>query len=590
MKPFIVDDVLTNRNEVADMKFNYFLIPLFLLSLLMLPTQALAVEYEINNVQIDAYLQENGNVKVHEAHTYTFEGEFNGITRTIIPKRGTQIRNLEAREKDVLLKMEQEDNLYRIYRGGDSDTFTVVLTYEILQGVDVYPDVAEFYWAFFDDSNESDYENFSVTVYPPTPADEVIAFGYEEAFGTEQLGAEGKVQFQLAYVPSHENGDIRVAYDAKLFPSAPLSGNEPMKEKIISEKEEGINEALKTEKVRQALSSTSYILLPLFSFVLGLVIVAAMIKGRNTRDSAKREIASFSGAPKQRLSMPATIQFTHHQLPGQAIAAGLLDLVRLGYVKKLSNERFLAVERDVPLKHQKILITWIFDQMGSHNEFSIEDLNSYMKNKKNHEKFTKYQIMWTQAIKEEVKEQGLYDKKEGYRITVGLSSILLVPFLFLFPIYDLFPAFFISLLLFIATILYAIAYNPKTAKGISILLEWRQLKQRFASLSQKDWDSWSEDQKMCAFIYALGINEKSMQKKNESFVSGFQIPIDRSRQVSAAYSGMDVTTLLLIGNATSSSFHSATRKAASTSYDSGGGAGSGGGSGAGGGGGGSGGF
>jgi len=590
MKPFIVDDVLTSRNEVEDMKFNYFLIPLFLLSLLLFPTQALAVEYEINNVQIEAYLQENGNVKVYEAHTYTFEGEFNGITRTIIPKRGTQIRNLEAREKDVLLKMEQEDNLYRIFRGGDSDTFTVLITYEILQGVDVYPDVAEFYWPFFDESNESDYQSFSVTVYPPSPAAEAIAFGYDEAFGTEQLESEGNVHFELGYVPSHENGDIRVAYDAKLFPSAPLSGSEPMREKIVSAKEEGINEALQTEKVREILSSTSYILLPLFSFILGILIVAAMINGKNTRDSANREIASFSGTPKQRLSMPATILFTHHQLPGQAIAAGLLDLVRLGYVKKLSNERFLAIERDVPLKHQKILITWLFDKMGSHNEFSIEDLNSYMKNKKNHEEFTKYQSMLTQAIKEEVKEQGLYDKKEGYRIAVGLSSILLVPFLFLFPIYDLFPAFFITLVLFIATILYAIAYHPKTAKGYTILLEWRQLKEQFSSLSQKDWNSWTEDQKMRAFIYALGINEKSMQKKNESFVSGFQIPIDRSHHVSPAYSGMDVTTLLLIGNATSSSFHSASRKAASTTSDSGGGAGSGGGSGAGGGGGGSGGF
>ncbi|MBM7621835.1 putative membrane protein [Bacillus tianshenii] len=572
------------------MKINYILIPLLLVSLLLLPSQALAVEYQINDVQIDAYLQENGNVKVYEAHTYSFEGEFNGITRTIIPKRGTQIRNLEAREEDVLLKMEQEDNLYRIYRGGDTETFTVMITYDIIKGVDVYPDVAEFYWPFFDDGNESDYENFSVTVYPPSPADEVIAFGYDEAFGTESPGSEGEVHFELGYVPSHENGDIRVAYDSKLFSTAPLSGKEPMKEQIISAKEEGIKEALQNEKVRGVLSTTSYILLPLFSFVLGLLIVLTMIKGKQTRRSAIREMGSFTGTPEQRLSMPATILFTHHQLPGQAIAAGLLDLVRLGYVKKLSNDRFLAVNRDVPLKHQKILMTWLFDKMGAHNEFSIEDLNRYMKFKVNHEEFSKYQSMWTQAIKEEVKGQGLYEKKEGFRIAVGLTSILLVPFLFLFPIYDLFPAFFITLVLFFAIILHAIVYHPKTEKGISILLEWRQLKQRFTSLSQKDWDSWTEDEKMRAFIYALGINEKSMRKKNEEFVSGFQIPISRSHPVSPAYSGMDVTTLLLIGNATSSSFHTASRNAASTMSDSGGGGGAGGGSGAGGGGGGSGGF
>jgi hypothetical protein len=59
--------------------------------LFLFPSQSLAVEYSITDVKMDAFLQENGNVDVKETHTYYFVGEFNGITREIIPKKGGQI-------------------------------------------------------------------------------------------------------------------------------------------------------------------------------------------------------------------------------------------------------------------------------------------------------------------------------------------------------------------------------------------------------------------------------------------------------------------------------------------------------------------
>ncbi|SES95797.1 hypothetical protein SAMN05421676_102211 [Salinibacillus kushneri] len=35
-------------------------------------------------------------MKVKESHTYQFDDEFNGITRSIIPKKGTSIENFKA--------------------------------------------------------------------------------------------------------------------------------------------------------------------------------------------------------------------------------------------------------------------------------------------------------------------------------------------------------------------------------------------------------------------------------------------------------------------------------------------------------------
>ena len=135
--------------------------------LFLFPSQSLAVDYSITDVKIDAYLKENGNVDVKETHTYDFIGEFNGITREIIPKNGTSITGFKATENETPLRLEKKNDLYLIHRKGTDETITIQLRYSIKNGVDLYSDIADFYWPFFDERNESTYENLQVTVHPP---------------------------------------------------------------------------------------------------------------------------------------------------------------------------------------------------------------------------------------------------------------------------------------------------------------------------------------------------------------------------------------------------------------------------------------
>jgi uncharacterized membrane protein len=201
------------------LKFNAIL--LFTLSLyLLFPLQGRAVDFSIPHVEMEAFLREDGHVSVKETYTYLFDGSFNGITRELIPKEGTKISGLQASEDGKPLSIEEEDGLYKLYRQGADEDLTVELTYTIENGVSVYSDAAEFYWPFFDDRNESTYENLVVKIHPPKETDDVIAFGYDEAFKKEQILNDGSVLFNFGKVPAGENGDIRVAYDAALFPAA----------------------------------------------------------------------------------------------------------------------------------------------------------------------------------------------------------------------------------------------------------------------------------------------------------------------------------------------------------------------------------
>ena len=146
---------------------------------------------------MDAFLQENGDVQVEETHTYEFDGEFNGITREVVPKEGAAISKFTATENGQPLRVEKEDDLYKVHRKGADETITVTLQYTIKNGMEIYQDVAQFYWPFFDERNESSYENLTITIHPPKPTDDVIAFGYDEATNKETIQEDGAAVFQF---------------------------------------------------------------------------------------------------------------------------------------------------------------------------------------------------------------------------------------------------------------------------------------------------------------------------------------------------------------------------------------------------------
>ncbi|UCZ54932.1 DUF2207 domain-containing protein [Bacillus shivajii] len=569
--------------------YKKIIISVILFIFLIIPTQVLAVDFNITDVEIDAYLQPDGNVSIQERHTYQFKGEFGGMIRELIPKEGTDIVHLEAFEGDRPLEVESNQYEHRIHRAGIDETITVDLFYEIKSGVDVYADVAEFYWPFFDRSNESTYENLIINIFPPEATTNVIAFGYDEAFEKEKVLQDGKVQFEFGEVPSKRNGDIRVAYDANLFGDATISSDKRMGDEIEAAKQELINEEVTSAEKKEALSSIGYIIVPLFGLLLLLLVFRSWLEANRRKKAIMKELGNQRGLPEQVLSLPATIYLTnYHQLLPETIAASLLDLVRKGHVKKLEDDRFLLINRQSLLRHEEELFNWLFEEIGNGTEFSFEDLTTYTKNKKNHENYQLHHSKWQKAVRNEVKEAGLYENKNKMRLIVGLFSLGFVPFSILFVMNGLIGLFFSSVILFLGMAIFAISYRPKKWEGAKMAYVWQRFKAQFPKMTDEDWQKLSEDDQMRAFIFGLGTNDKSLKKKNESLKSAFKNTASTNgHQLGTAYS-FDPSWMVIAGVATSS-FKSAQKEASIADSHSEGSIG-GGGSGAGGGGGGSGGF
>ncbi|WP_042224702.1 DUF2207 domain-containing protein [Oceanobacillus manasiensis] len=548
---------------------------------LLFPSQVLAVDYSIEQSRIDAYLQDNGSVQVRESHTYSFDGEFNGITRSLIPKEETAIRNVVAREGDAILEVEQEVNNYRIYRSGSDEKITINISYMIENGIEKYTDVARFDWPFFDKSNESDYAQMDVYVYPPEPTEGVIAYGEDEAAGTEKVEEEGVVHFAMGFVDSGHNGDIRTTFDASLFPNTPLTADKAMREEILVGKEEQEQKQAAYEKRQNFFTNISPYVIGALTVYLLLLIMYVVQKRNTIQREADRRFGNSYFVPKEEMSLPATIAYMNGRLINEkTMTAALLDLVRKGFVKHDGKEQFTVIKRETDHKHESILISWLFDKIGRNGEFTLQHLKKYTKDKKNHKAYQGDFQKWKQAVISEVKSNKLTSTEGKLRIAVGLSTLLMLPLIILFGIYELFLSMALTIVFFGTFLSFAGLYSPRTVKGARIHKQWQSFQEKYPYLKEQEWGELQDDDQKRAFIYSLGTHSKKANKMSEQMMKN--TPTYNSGQT-------DFVMFMVIAAAINHNFKEAHTTAAAA-YSSSGGGTPGGGAGVGGGGGGSGAF
>ncbi len=545
------------------------LITLFLFALF--PIQTLAVEYSISEVLVNAQVNADGTVDVTENHTYVFEDGFNGISREIVPKDGTSIQKFTGEENGEKLKVERDGNVYKIFRSGDDETVTIQLRYEIQNAVEKFEDGAEFYWPFFDDRNDSDYEQMTITVLPPAPTEHVDFVGYGEAYETGQLQKEGVVRFTMGKVPASTNGDIRVIFDAGLFPTL-SEQNGSIKSELADEKERLEDEALVFAARQDTGRSVGNVLFPAVAALLLAMTAWAWNRARKTKQQAKPKADEFF-MPQQKMSIPATLYFTQSSILTPAVtAAALMELVRKKNIEQLSEDQFRLIDRNTEFDHESVLIELLFDKVGDGEFFRTQDLKSYTESELNHAAYTDSITQWQQKVAAEVKQHNLYGKHLLLRWTVGFIGLALVGSAVFFGVMNLLLLMATALVLGILFIAFCF-YSPIVYEGHVIREEWKQLRLAMENLDQSKWHALTPDEKMRAYAYLLGADEKSTNEKTKRFTQAYS-------DSAFANFGIFYNPVLLTGLFIAANTSTSASASASSSISGGGVGGGGGGSGA----------
>ncbi|MYL30137.1 DUF2207 domain-containing protein [Halobacillus halophilus] len=482
------------------------------LLVLFIPLQTSAVELTIEETNINADLKKNGDVHVTEAHTYTFHEDFNGITRTLLPKEGTTITNVQAEEKGQELRIEQEDHTYKVFRDGNDETITINLSYTIQDGVEVFTDAAQFYYAFFDESNESDYEQMSITVAPPEKAEVSAAYGEDSAYQTETIQEDGVVTFNMGYVNSGTNGNIRVAYPADVFPEAEASDTAILSSIQNQKQELDETVAARQEAVNNWKSSAPY-LITVTAAAAVLLLGTGLINRSAVRQETQRQKVGNGFFPTEEMSLPALIYFTNHgQLTHSAVTASLLHMIDKGSIRQHSEEEFELVSRETDAPHEKQLITWLFDDIAEGNLLHINDLETYAEKEKNQERYRLAFQKWKEIVRWEYQSLKLRKEKTWQRWTALGMTFVSLTLTIIFGYYTLIPSMSAMIVFSLFFIIFSAGYRPLTARGYRIRVHTEPYKTgRLQNVENGDG--------VPALLYQIGFGKQKWQTGDPAFSS-----------------------------------------------------------------------
>ena len=497
------------------------IVPAFLLLvLLLIPTAAFAVDFEIPDVVIEAHLQPNGDADVVEKHTYVFDSKFNGVTREIITKKSAAIADFEAYENGTTLKVEKENGTYKVFRSGKDETIIVEMRYKIINAMEKYEDGAQFYWPFFDERNETDYGQMTIIVHPPAAATDVLYLGYDSAYEKAKHHTNGIVEFRLGDVSAGENGEIRVIYEPELFPSIVVE-NGTIRDVLRSEKSQIENERKHFTENQEKVNQFGMFGVPIGGVLLAVLFWSMHKKRQDYRLAVNGELKTRkSMVPKEKLSMPATIYYSNSGvLSSGATAAALLDLVRQGVVKQLSDEQFELIHRDVEHAHESALIELLFDEVGDGQDFDIADLQTYTKNNKNHATYSKLLTAWRTGIIGEVKKYNFIERTPMIRwFLVGVGTAFVIGAI-QFGRYELFVLMSVAAVLAFTSWLFAMVYRSRNLEGHRLFEEWKQFRQAFNHLDLNEWNKLDKDDKFRAYTFAVGTGDKRVMNQFTEFAT-----------------------------------------------------------------------
>ncbi|PAV27751.1 hypothetical protein CIL05_20270 [Virgibacillus profundi] len=367
-----------------------FLTAIILLFLLFIITACSEEDsFSIDNVTIDARIAEDGVMHVREVFTYTFNGSYEGMTRSI----ESDVSNFNAyltenndptisTESLDSLTTEEEDGAFKIYSDSTDETKQVMYSYQVEGSVKKYADVAELEYAFFDESNETDLNNVEISIHTPARnvTDATHYFLHEDKTG-KITAMENGIHYTNSVLNAGETSMIRYIFPAERLGAMELDKDKMMEEEILAEERElaerGENLQANMEKV-----------VPILWLLLGAVIVATIFllivhpnryRGERSVDGLLRTLEKTD---------PLFVKYLNGylQLPNESFIAALFSLKQRGVIsleevpselkEKDSTFRFTWIKKDAAIDMaDTYLRNWIFTEKDKHgNYFLLETL------------------------------------------------------------------------------------------------------------------------------------------------------------------------------------------------------------------------
>ena len=498
--------------------------------------------FKITDYQAQVKILENGDIQVSEIFEYSFDGDFNGIIRTIGIKGSDGFKYFKAseyfpeeKELEYTQSLAAEMVTYKIYDKSSNERKLFLLEYQLKNVVTLYNDTAEFYWKFFDESNTSPIGHIKIEIELPSSAvaelspEELKVFGHGPLDGKVSIQDDGKIIYEVFGLSSREMVEARILFPASMIPDSTKIINqnkfaEIMKEELawakIADREKGFN----------IIAILLILLVVLFNIFLAIRLYFKYDKELKP----EVEMDYYRELPQDITPAVLSKLMSIQGVGSKDIMATLMDLVRKKYLKieeipkgrKKDYKFILTEESDTNnlKKHESYLIHWLFYSIGNGKSVTLKEIKDYAKTSRTQSSFRHNYNKWVKKVGGEFKKYNYFgESKEGLKTAgkvvlmefAGVFLLFALAILLKVQSFILMPLLFAIIFTGFGVIIYGALIRKKTQTGINEYNKWRAFKRfllHFSNMKDYEVPSIIVWEHYLVYAISLGVADKVISK------------------------------------------------------------------------------
>lgn len=586
---------------------------------LCIPVVTLAADYDIEHFYIDATLKDNGDMDVSEL--IVLDGTFNGYERDIIYQssytnyNASNIENLSVSAKHVnkvsfetfyeyfdtfsqvtyanngdmgkyILSSLSDGIRLRMYYSTDNESTAFLIKYTLKDVGILHSDVVEYYWNFIGNGFEDDIKDLQIRVNYPSKMnkDDFSWWFHGPLTGNSDIvnvnSAYTSVLASVKKVSAYEAVDFRTivpkdGFNELLFKKI---GNEEVKTSIIEHEDEIVAKDLEKIKKNKTLFYTFEGLSVIYYVIL--IIVWIYVYKKYDKERTPKFNLEYNREFIDDYNVEVIDYLMNSNITPNAMSASIMNLIYKKNIKaeKILEEKdgykFTLLNRDNLNETENYLVDFLFDRVGTNNEFTTSKLKKYAKSTQTCDIFMNSYTKWKNKVIEDGKNQNFFDKLPG-RFGYGFFMLLAAFLIYLFGVIVFHVEFFLIHTLIFAAIIFIVyigTIKRKSEKGIEDYTKWKAFKKflnDFGTFDTKELPEIILWERYLVYATIFGLADKvekamnvkikeldvsNMYGNNYIFINNYNLTSSINHSINQAYQGAQSTITRESASASGGSF------------------------------------
>ncbi len=472
------------------------------------------------------------NVKVY-ANTLEEEPSFNTLNEVFLPLTRAYFDS-EAVNTNYVESSIQNGKSYKMYYKANNEMVGFLLNYTIDDAVVIHNDVAELYWTFIGDGFEDAINNLQIKVHLPgeDTSEMFRVWAHGDIAGLINKTDNKTVLATMKSLKRNSPVDLRITFDKNLILD---------KTTLNKTNKEALNAILEVENkralVREEEIKKAKFIYNLVSVISTIFFVTLIIWWIYVYFKYDREYKSdFTNKYNREFILDYNVEVVDYLMKGtitpNAMAASILNLIykknikveETGQDKKKKDYTFTLVNRDNVNDTEDVLLDFLFETVGSNNQFTSVELDKYAKGSRTYNTFQSKYNNWLNCVRKDGEQCNFYEKN-GKPIIVGIF-VLLIGILISFAVIYYHVNFILSYLVFplsLVYLIYSLMLKRRTKKGNEDYVRWKAFKrflEDFGSFETKELPAISLWERYLVYATVFGLAkevEEAMNTKIHEF-------------------------------------------------------------------------